>query len=194
MKTSALAFSLSLLTLAGCGGALERADLFENPLYQKYYYQDLANHMAEYSIQNDPMLKDAEKKGVVDNARTRALEHIAHADSLINAGRKGAFMSDTDYAAGTALLAGRTLHFSQDFNVYPGPSLRVYVSSMLDPRGESGSTVLFPNDASADLGPLQTPYMAQSYALPDGTDADSIRSVAIWDARLQRLFGFAQIQ
>jgi len=196
MKTSPLlsALPLALFLIAGCSQNAAQEDLLRNPLYSRFYYQDLANHMADYSIQNDPILKDAEKKGIIESTRSRAVEHIANANALINAGKKGGFMSDTEYAAGTALLSGGTVYFSQDFNTLPGPSVRVYASTLLDPRGESGSVLPFPDESAVDLGPLKSPYMAQSYVIPAEAKDTAFRSIVLWDTRLERLFGFAQFQ
>lgn len=186
--------TLSALLLAGCGQNAAQGDPFDNPLYARFYYQDLANHMADYSIQNDPIMKDADKKKIVEDARADAMKGIADASAIINAGKRGSFMSDTDYAGGSTLLSGNTLYFSQDFNTYPGPSLHVFASTLLDPRGESGSIISFPNDASVDLGPLQSPYLAQAYDLPEEAKDMVLRTVVLWDTKLERIFGFAQLQ
>lgn len=193
MKTpSALFAVLPALLLAGCGsGPSVSTDSLLNPLYARYYYQDLADTMANYSIQKDPMLQDADKKKTVESARERAIQHVKDANAKINAGRRGAFMSDADYATGLALHLDGTLYFSQDFNTLPGPEIRVYVSDLLDPRGASGA-LLFPDPSATDLGLLRSPYGAQSYALPEKAGT-AFRSVILWDRRLERMMGFAQI-
>jgi len=196
MKTSsfALALALASVALAGCSSPVSQnqADLLQNPLYARYYYQDQADMMANYNIQNDPILKDSEKKGVIESVRTRALEHLKNANAKINAGRRGSFMSDTDYAAGNALLTDGTLYFGQDFNTLPGPEVYVYASMLLDPREGSGS-VLFPDESAVNLGLLKSPYGAQTYSVPAGQKDKAFRLVGLWDKRLGRLLGFAQL-
>ncbi len=196
MKTSsfALALALASVALAGCSSPVSQnqADLLQNPLYARYYYQDQADMMANYNIQNDPILKDSEKKGTIESVRTRALEHLKNANAKINAGRRGSFMSDTDYAAGNALLTDGTLYFGQDFNTLPGPEVYVYASMLLDPREGSGS-VLFPDESAVNLGLLKSPYGAQTYSVPADQKDKAFRLVGLWDKRLGRLLGFAQL-
>jgi len=196
MKTPSFALTLVLgsIALAGCSSPVSdnQADLLKNPLYARYYYQDQADMMANYNIQNDPILKDSEKKGVIESVRTRALEHLQNANAKINAGRRGSFVSDTDYAAGNALLADGTLFFGQDFNTLPGPEVYVYASMLLDPRDGSGS-VLFPDESAVNLGPLKPPYGAQTYGVPADHKDKAFRLVGLWDKRLGRLLGFAQL-
>ncbi len=196
MKTPsfALAFVLASVALAGCSSPVsqDQADLLKNPLYARYYYQDQADMMANYNIQNDPILKDSEKKGVIESVRTRALEHLKNANAKINASRRGGFMSDKDYAAGNVLLADGTLYFGQDFNTLPGPEVYVYASMLLDPRDGSGS-VLFPDESAVNLGLLKSPYGAQTYDIPAEQKDKAFRLVGLWDKRLGRLLGFAQL-
>lgn len=182
------------LLLAACGTQTpaEQADLVGNPLYARYYYQDLMETMANYGIQRDRMLENKEKKGIVDATKKRAQEHLKLATDKVNAGKSGGFMSDTGYASGIALLHEGTIYFSQDFNTLPGPSIYVFASDIADPGAGTGS-LSFPREGSLSLGPLQTPYGAQAYAIPaEGKDM-AFRSVILWDNRLERLMGYAQL-
>ncbi len=196
MKTPSFALALAFVSiaLAGCSSPVSdnQADLLKNPLYARYYYQDQADMMANYDIQNDPILQDSEKKGVIESVRMRALEHLKNANAKINASRRGGFMSDTDYASGNAILTDQALYFGQDFNTLPGPETYVYASMLLDPRDGSG-TILFPDESAVNLGLLKSPYGAQSYALPTDKEKEAFRTVVLWDKRLERLMGFAQL-
>lgn len=196
MKTPsfAIALSLPLFALSACSApqSADQAALLKNPLYARYYYQDQADMMANYNIQNDPILKDAEKKGAIESVRSRALEHLKNVNAKINGGRRGGFMSDADYAAGSALISDQNLYFGQDFNTLPGPEVYVYASMLLDPRDGSGA-VLFPDESAVNLGLLKSPYGAQSYHIPDDHANKAFRLVGLWDKRLGRLLGFAQL-
>lgn len=196
MKTPrfTLAVSFAALALAACSSPAspDQAALLQNPLYARYYYQDQAEMMANYNLQNDPILKDSEKKGTIESVRSRALEHLKEANGRINAGRRGGFMSDTDYAAGSALLLDDKLHLGQDFNTLPGPEVYAYVSMLVDPMDGSGS-VQFPDASAVNLGPLKSPYGAQSYEIPADQKGKEFRLVGLWDKRLGRLLGYAQL-
>lgn len=196
MKTPsfALALSAAALALSACSAPMSdtQADLLKNPLYARYYYQDQADMMANYVIQNDPILKDAEKKGIVESVRTRALEHLKDENAKIDAGRRGAFMSDIDYATGQTLVLDGTLYFGQTFLTMPGPETYVYLSTLLDPRGESGA-LLFPDAGAVNIGLLKSPYGAQWYALPADKKTEQFRTVVLWDKRLGRMLGFSQL-
>lgn len=194
MKHPSLFIVSAAVLLAACSqDTAVRQDLKQNPLFAKYYYQDLVDTMANYSIQNDPVVKNADTKKVIENTRTRGQEHIKDATAKINAGKHGGFMSDHDYATGTALLLDGMLYFSQDFNTLPSPETHVILSTMLDPRTGSGTTAFEDKDA-LDLGLLQTPYGAQSYEVHADANKKTFRSVVLWDRRLERLMGFAQLQ
>lgn len=195
MKHSSLLLaSVAAVALSACSqNTIARQDLTQNPLFAKYYYQDLVDTMANYSIQNDPIVKDADKKKVIDSVKARGQEHIKDATAKINAGKHGGFMSDHDYASGTALLLDGMLYFSQDFNTLPSPETHVILSTLLDPRAGSGATAFSDKDA-LDLGLLQTPYGAQSYEVHADANKKTFRSVVLWDRRLERLMGFAQLQ
>ena len=60
---------------------------------------------------------------------------------------------------------------------------------LVDPRD-----VVFPDITSIDLGRIDYPYGAMSLPVHAKADAaKNLRSVVLWDAKLKRLHGFAQL-
>ncbi len=74
----------------------------------------------------------------------------------------------------------------------PGPEVYVMISTILDPRSESGASI-FPDASAVNLGRLQTPYGAQTYVIPEASKDTVFRTVVLWDKRLERVMGFAQL-
>ena len=194
MKHTPLLLGCSVLFLAACSQSTAgTGNQMDNPLYAKYYYQDLTDHMVDYTVQKDPIMSNPAKKNIVDATRSDAVAKVTDLSKKIDKGTSGQFQSDGDYAKGTALLLNNVLYIGPDFNVVPGPSLHMFISTSLDPRiGTGALATLEPN--AVDLGPLKDPYAAQTYMPPSPKENDKYRSVAIWDTQLQRIFGFAQLQ
>ena len=66
--------------------------------------------------------------------------------------------------------------------------MRVYLTTAVDPRG-----VNFPDASALSLGLLQTPYGAQEYAFDESDSNPEFRTVVLYDTRLERIYGFAQL-
>lgn len=195
MKKSLL-FAALCATLAGCGYGMPKHDAqlkdqLRNPLYAELYYDDLSEQMISIALRDDPMMRDASKKSIIDRTRTRALEHSSLAIEAQKSGRIGQFISDLELVSGEALLTDDILYIGPTFNAAPGPSQRLYITTTVDPRdGE------FPDTTAVLIGGLKNQYGAQAFdvsKLPAPTGTGSYRTLVLWDDDLQMLYGFAQL-
>ena len=180
--------------LASCGTAVTRngeSSLLDNPLFAEWYYKDLVENMMNLEIQNDPLVKDAAKKSLIDDTRTSALAKAQEATAKRQRGMYGIINPVSLDAKGQVLLIDGTLYFGPDTTVLPGPSLHVFLSLSLDPRSASGATA-FPVASDSDLGVLRNPYGASTYAVP--ANAKNARSVVLFDTKLKRIYAFAQLR
>ncbi|UPA22289.1 DM13 domain-containing protein [Candidatus Peribacteria bacterium] len=192
MKHARTLLLIAPLFLAACGttqtgGSNTLDENLGNPLFAQRYYTDLAEHMVSLQLREDPIMKDAGKKAVIDRTRANAAEKAQDAIDLNAKGQKGYFISERDLSLGSVTLVNGMLYFSPDFISTPGPSLHVYLSDVTDPRqGE------FPDASAVDLGLLKNIIGAQSFALPEKA-ADSYRTVVLWDDDLGIVHGFVQL-
>lgn len=183
------------LVLVSCSAApsgplsLPLQERMRNPLVAERYWGDLAEHMAEFARQGDPILKDTVKAAIIDGERLRALERVTDARALKGEGTSGIFKTSTplEELDGEVLLRGNTLSFGPSFYTLPGPSVRVYLTTTVDPRDAK-----FPDPTSVDLGLLQTAYGPQEYAVPEG-NLEGLRTAVLYDTMLDRIVGFAQL-
>lgn len=190
MKKLIASLSASLLLTACAQGT--RADLrmhLENPLYAEQYYDELVDNMVNMELQNDPLVKDPAMKELIEETRVEALRLSNEADEKQNKGLIGTIMSDFGYAQGEALLLDSTLYLSATFSTIPGPELHVYLTTVVDPRDGT-----FPDETAIDAGMIQNVYGDQSYELPEGEQTENVRTFVLWDARLKRMYGFAQLR
>lgn len=187
MKTSAAVLCTSLM-LTACTGATALDNHFENPLYAEWYYQDLVDEMVELVLREDPLTKDEKKLSIIDDTRRNALQLQKEAEAQQNEGLMGGFVSDIATTRGEALLLENMLYLGQDFDTIPGPSLRLYLTTAVDPRDAA-----FPDETAIDLGALKNAYGAQAYALPENDEEVNYRTLVLWDEKLERLYGFAQL-
>jgi hypothetical protein len=51
---------------------------------------------------------------------------------------------------------------------------------------------MFPDASSTDLGPIQSPYGAQEYAVAE-LPAGGGRTAVLWDSALEQIIAFAQL-
>lgn len=195
MKKPLLAAALCA-TLAGCAYGMPKQDALlkdqlRNPLYAEFYYDDLSEQMIGVALRDDPMMRDASKRSIVDRTRTRALEHSALALKAQEHGITGAFISDLQLMSGEALLLDGVLYIGPTFDAAPGPSQSLYLTTIVDPRDGT-----FPDPTAQNLGGLKDQYGAQAYdvsKLPAPTGSGSYRTVVLWDDDLGMLYGFAQL-
>ncbi len=185
--------------LAGCasfGPSQQDAalkDHLRNPLYAEYYYDDLTEQMVTLALQENPILQEPSIRAVVDRTRTRSLEHAALAVKAQIEGRRGNFISDRDLVAGDALLLEDILYIGPMFDAAPGPSLSMYLTTLVDPRDATP----FPDPTAVRLGGIKNQYGSQSFVVPPqpkhtGTGA-GLRTAVLWDDELGTLYGFAQL-
>ncbi|MSR87161.1 hypothetical protein EXS70_03255 [Candidatus Peribacteria bacterium] len=190
---------LSLLAvglLAGCVPAasgpisMPLQERLRNPLVAERYWSELAEHMADFIRTKDPIMEDPIKLSIIDSERLRALERVANARTIKDEGTIGLLkpaMFNED-AFGEVLLHGRTLYFSSTFEIKPNPSAYVYLSTNVDPRNGA-----FPDPTAVNLGALQTAFGPQQFEVPESATIKDLRTVVLYDTRLQKLIGFAQL-
>ncbi len=162
-----------------------------NPLVAERYWSDMAEHMADFTRTNDPIMKDAGKAAIIEAERTRALERVTQARKLKKEGRSGIWQAvvPTEDVIGEALLQGHILYIGPAFEARPNPSVSMYLTRAVDPRSAG-----FPDETSLNLGQLQSAFGAQEYAIPTDRQTEDFFTAVLYDTRLKRLMGFAQLQ
>lgn len=181
---------LGSMLLAGCSPELsvQLQDRLKNPLYAEQYYDLLLDRMVDLKIREDPILKDSAKAAVIEDTRLSALMRTKEANTAQREGMLGAFISGVEEAHGEALLTESALYLGPTFETYPGPSLHVLLTTVVDPREG-----IFPDPTSVDLGAIEDPFGAQTFSVPKLENASAYRTVVIWDTKLERIYGFAQL-
>lgn len=180
-----------LFLLGGCLPTDQRVpenDLMENPLYAKRYYDELAENLVSLSIHKNPLLQEKGKEKTVEHVRREALVQGRKTEQELLSGTKGAFIPMEEYAQGIAFLDSHALYLSSDFEVTPGISLHLFLTTAVDPRD-----TLFPDPNAIDLGPLKSAYGAQSFAANLPANPILFRTAVLWDTALERLVSFAQL-
>jgi len=178
----------ALILLGGCtaGKGTSIAEQNRNPLTASRYGDELADRMASIVIGKDPVADDAGTRKAIDEAITNGKELSATARMRQSEGMLGGFIGMKQGVYGFGLLLGTTFYTSSDFASDPGIDLHLYLTTVVDPRD-----IQFPDPTALDLGPLQSVYGAQEYTLEE--DSAGMRTAVIWDRRLKRLYGFAQL-
>ena len=185
-----IGFSL-LITLTGClqtGPKAQQHDPLDNPLYAKRYYDELLENLVSLSLHQDPILQEKRKEKIVGHARRDAIMKAQEAEQRQRNAPQGTFIPMGEYAQGEALIAGDTLYLSPDFEVTPGISLHLFLTTVVDPRDTP-----FPDPEAIDLGPLQSTYGAQAFAANLPASSVLYRTAVLWDTALERLVSFAQL-
>lgn len=197
MKTLKILSIASVLAVAGCNAApssgtvgMPLLERLRNPLIAERYWSEMAEHMADYSRRNDPVLKDGVKASIIESERTRALERLETARTLQREGVMGQFITPSQHedARGFALLVRDRLYFDSTFITFPSPGMRVYLTEAVDPRD-----VNFPDTSALDLGPLQSAYGDQTYGIPEEHVETAFRTVVLYDRELNLIIGMAQL-
>lgn len=182
---------LSLALLAGCSGR-SRAESVEenlkNPLFAERYAESVVDRLVELDIVKDPIMEDAGKKAYVDTQRKHWLEVSREARAKQREGTQGNMVSLVEFAKGDVLYVHDTLYFGSLFEIDPLPTLHVYLTTVVDPRDSA-----FPDETAMDLGPLQSAYGTQTYAVPSVENPLLYRTVVLWEKDLGRLHSFAQL-
>lgn len=184
-----LLFALPCVALAACSNSGNTVvNNSNNPLFLERYAEEIVNVVTEMEIYQDEALEVDEIQEVVNTTRRDWLEVAKEARALQREGYAGFFQGMQQYAAGEVMYVDNGVHFAPLFETEPGPGLHVILTTALDPRD-----VIFPDETAVDLGPLLTPYGAQSYTVEGVSNPADYRTVALWDYKLNRLYGFAQL-
>jgi hypothetical protein len=136
----------------------------------------------------------------VDEALTSVPAPSAASSSSPAAGplvlRQGAFVTHEHDTTGTARVVrtaeGRLRLELVDLDTSNGPDLRVWLSDQPVREGVAGWRV-FDDGAWVELGRLKGNRGDQAYAVPAGTDLESLTSVSIWCRRFSVSFGAAAL-
>lgn len=186
--TAGTAILLASCTQKPVGPNATLEEHLHNPLFAEQYYETLVDRMTEFAIQKDPILEDEKKSAIIDDVRRDALSASQAARAKQREGTSGFFVTVHEFVEGEALYVDDMLYLGPTFHADPGPSLHLILSTAVDPReGE------FPDEKALDLGQLQTPFGADQYVVPDVENPLSYNTVVLWDTKLERLHGFAQL-
>ncbi len=189
MRTPYLFLVPALLTLAACTPMHTSIDQQnQNPLTASRYGDELADTMANFIITNDPIVKDAAIRKVIDAEIARGKDIATSAREIQSDGLLGSIIGIKADVIGLALLSENVLYLSSDFITDPGASLHVYVTTVVDPRDDT-----FPDATAIDLGSLQATYGPQQYDVPVQDDPNKLRTFVLYDTKLKIIYGFAQI-
>ena len=188
-KIPLLSFLLLLTACSALPLTRSAQQRMKNPLYAQQYYAELVDHFVNLQVQADLALQDATIAAKVNRARREALQQSQEAAAIVNGGSTGTFNSIREETRGTALALEDSLYISPDFMTVPGGTLRVFVTRAVDPRDS-----VFPDETAVDLGPLETPYGDQVYALPLSFKGIDQFTVVIEDTMIKRIHGFAQLR
>ncbi len=194
MRNSTLSAALGLCLVLGSCGSVATTSIDEenmNPLTASRYGDELADGMADIIIAGTAMKKDIVHKDFIESEILRGKQIAKDARDKQAEGMMGALIGVGADASGYALYVDDTLFLSSDFFVTPGADVRVYLTTLVDPRDGSGST--FPDDTAVSLGSLQTTYGAQQYDVTSQKDPSKLRTLVIWDKKLERIDAFAQL-
>lgn len=195
MKYRSIALIAPLLLVA-CNSnndlqAQSRDTLLKNPLYLELYSEQLVDTMVNLEVYGDPLIEDEAKKKIADTTKEYWLAESKKARKAQRQSSKGELITMKEYVTGEVMFTkdGSAVHFGPTFTSTPGPSVHAFISSTIDPRD-----VEFPDPTAIDLGEILIPYGAQSF-YPEQriVDAMKYRTIVIWDTKLERLYGFAQI-
>lgn len=194
MKHARSLFLLAPVLLTACssnipGGSTSLEENLRNPLFAQRYYTDLAEQMVTLELREDPLLKDSAKKAIIERTRVDATNKAEAAISLNAISDKGYIISDRDLSLGSVSIIDGALFFSPDFISTPGPSLRVYLSNVIDPRQGA-----FPDSDAVDLGLLKSTAGAQTFVIPEEKATQTYQTVVLWDTDLEIVYGFVQLE
>ena len=189
-RTMFIVLATASLALAGCGGSFNTSIELENenPLVASRYGDELADAAANLIIQNDPIMKEPGMQEQINKEIVRGKQIGQDARERMSMGMQGAIIPLNDNVAGTALYLDDVLYFSSDFYCRPGVTVHVYLTTVVDPRDGT-----FPDATAIDLGPLQYNFGAQRYAVPHQSKPELMRSLAIYDKTLKRLYALSQL-
>ncbi len=190
MRSSHLSIVGIALLLSACsptaGTSISQEN--QNPLTASRYGDELADSMANIVIQDDPIAKDPAMRSVIDAQITLGKKIADNARTKQEQGMKGSLVQVKNEVSGYILYVDDTLFLSSDFVAVPSADLRVMLTTVVDPRD-----VVFPDKTAMDLGTIQSFYGAQQYAVPHQDKPELYRTLVLFDRKLKRIEGFAQL-
>lgn len=188
MRTTSL-LPIVLLLLTGCVSAptsIEQQN--QNPLTASRFGDELADTMANFIINNDPITQDASVRSLIESEIAKGKEIAEKARIIQSKGLMGAIIQMKADVTGYVLYHENVLFLSSDFMTSPGPSLHLYLTTVVDPRD-----TLFPDTTAVDLGTLKAAYGPAQYRVPAQEDPSTLRTFVLYDTKLKLIYGFAQI-
>ncbi len=184
--------SVALITLSGCASNAsqehELSYLLKNPLFAERYAEALVDAMVELEIYEDPILEDEDKKSLTDATKEQWLEVAQKAVREQRKGAKGSLIAMKEYVAGEVLYLNDMLYLGPEFFTTPGPSLHFFITKAVDPRD-----VQFPDVTAKDIGSVRSNVGVSQYSVPSVENPLEYRTIVLWDTKLERLYGFAQM-
>jgi|TARA_B100001971_G_C18250092_1_gene577467 hypothetical protein len=160
----------------------------KNPLFAQEYAKEMVNRLTELEISKDPILEDEKMAEYVQKTKREWKNKDRSARKLKRMGIYGSFIGVDEHVVGDSLLMQNYLYMGMNFISAPGPDLHVFLSEEVDPRD-----VNFPDPTSVDLGLMESPFGAHRYSVPIVENINRLRTAVLWDMKLNRLYGFAQL-
>lgn len=185
--TTLLLASCVLLTACGQRGTSISIEN-ENPLTASRYGDELADTLANLIITKDPVIQQQGMEKEITKEITKAKSIATDAREKIAQGMMGSILPVGQDAGGYALYVDDKLYLSSDFLADPGPDLHIYLTQAVDPR-----EIEFPDETAIDLGVVQSVYGAQEYKVPSQKNPETLRTLVLWDNKLNKLYGFSQL-
>ncbi len=126
----------------------------------------------------------------VDRMRAEAGAAIEAATRERKNGLLGQFIPFKQYTAGVVVVRPKDgiIFTGTTFESDPGPDLHLYASVVSDPREG-----VFPDESAKDLGLMGFTYGPQTMTFDATLWNDDFRTLIIYDAKLKRVYGFAQV-
>jgi hypothetical protein len=181
------------IILAGCTAntgknnvSFER--LLENPLFAERYGDEMVNMYVDLAIREDPIFENARMEKYINDRRRHWLQAARDATKEQEKGGIGQFIAVKEPLKGEVLYLDNKLYLDTIFYATPSPNLRLHITTVVDPRN-----IEFPDETSIDIGELVSPYGAQEYDVTPVENPILYRTVVLWDKKLNRLHGFAQL-
>ena len=181
-----------LVILTGCQRTISTEQelnyLLENALFAERYAEAMVDAMVGLEIYNDPIIQDEKKKKIADKTKEKWLKVAQKARKKQREGAIGSFTTINEFTTGEVLYVDNTLFFAPDFATIPGPSLHLMLTKVVDPRDTE-----FPDASVIDLGEIRSNLGTSRYTVPEVENPIEYRTIVLWDTKLERLYGFAQI-
>lgn len=188
MNISRFVTLASLLMLTACNTGTSISEQNQNPLVASRYGDELADRLADLIIQKDRVLEQAGMEKYVKEKIAEGKRVSQEAHDKKQQGMMGAIIPMNETVTGLALYLDDSLYLSSDFTSDPGPSLHVYLTTVVDPRDAP-----FPDATAIDLGEIKNFYGASTYAVPHQAKPELLRTIVFYDTKLNRLYAFGQL-